>query len=115
MRSYTKYYADYYGISWDHAKLEVHHINGNRRDNDIDNLILLPKELHRRLHRCGWFDLTRYETQMLQIGMSDQRHEDLEARVSVIEECRKWAILRAVNYKQPSGESLGEITEETEL
>ena len=32
---------------------DVHHINKNRKDNRVKNLILLPKEAHMRLHHFG--------------------------------------------------------------
>lgn len=38
------------GITWDSKKFVVHHINHNREDNRIHNLILLPKKLHSRYH-----------------------------------------------------------------
>lgn len=38
------------GITWDSKQYVVHHINHNREDNRIHNLILLPKKLHSRYH-----------------------------------------------------------------
>jgi len=34
---------------------EIHHIDANRKNNNIDNLIMLPKEFHRALH--NWVGL----------------------------------------------------------
>ena len=51
MQNYRKIYADYYGIKWDSKLFEVHHIDRNRENNDIKNLVLLPKKLHREYHR----------------------------------------------------------------
>ena len=31
--------------------MEIHHLDFNRDDNDISNLLLLPKELHQRFHK----------------------------------------------------------------
>lgn len=115
MKDYRKFYARYYGITWDSSRFEVHHIDGNRDNNDIYNLILLPKELHQRLHMCRYFDLGRYETQILQIGMSDQHTDDLEQLFVVLEECRRWAALRAVDYRRPTGARIGEIKEDSAL
>lgn len=38
------------GVRWDTKQMVVHHINHNRDDNSIHNLILLPKKLHSRYH-----------------------------------------------------------------
>lgn len=38
------------GIRWDTKEYAVHHINHNREDNRVNNLILLPKKLHSRYH-----------------------------------------------------------------
>lgn len=115
MTDYIKLYAKTYGITWDHKKFEVHHIDGNRKNNDIWNLLLLPKELHQRLHQSGWFDLERYEEQLLKFGLSDQNFDDLQSRIDTLEECRKWATLRAMEYRKLNGQPVYEITEETEL
>lgn len=115
MTDYLKFYARYYGITWDHQKFEVHHIDGNRKNNDIDNLLLIPKALHQRLHQSGWFDLKRYEWQNLTCGNSDQNVKELTARIDAINECRRWAALRSVWYRWPWGEPMGEITEETRI
>lgn len=115
MTDYLKFYSRYYNITWDHQKFEVHHIDGDRSNNDILNLILLPKDLHQRLHTSGWFDLRRYEFQVLKFGMSDQNMNEFESRIEAIDECRRWAQLRAVEYRWPWGEPMGEITENTKL
>lgn len=49
--NYRKYYAEFYGIKFG-PEYHIHHINFNREDNSIGNLILLPAELHNRLHKC---------------------------------------------------------------
>ena len=51
MENYRKIYADYYGIEWDSQLFEIHHINRNRNDNNIYNLVLLPKKLHKEYHK----------------------------------------------------------------
>ena len=47
---YRQYYKDYYGIDFDGRKFEIHHIDLDRGNNDIKNLILLPKDLHKKYH-----------------------------------------------------------------
>lgn len=46
---HRKLYSIYYGpipMSW-----EVHHCDRNPKNNNIENLIALPKEIHRKVHR----------------------------------------------------------------
>lgn len=38
------------GITWNSKEFVVHHINHNRGDNRVNNLLLLPKKLHSKYH-----------------------------------------------------------------
>lgn len=38
------------GMKWDTKNFVVHHINHNRDDNTLLNLVLIPKNLHKRYH-----------------------------------------------------------------
>lgn len=49
MKNYRKLYKEYYGIEFDN-NFEVHHIDFNHNNNEISNLVLLPKKLHRQYH-----------------------------------------------------------------
>lgn len=40
------------GLRWDEDRYEVHHIDGDHKHNVIENLVLLPKEVHKKLHGC---------------------------------------------------------------
>lgn len=51
MKDYRKIYADYYSIKWETSEFEIHHIDRNRENNDVHNLVLLPKKLHKDYHR----------------------------------------------------------------
>lgn len=52
--NYRKYYAEYYGIDIP-EEFDIHHIDGNRNNNSIDNLIMLPSKLHRKYHMTRKF------------------------------------------------------------
>tara|TARA_R100001440_G_C2447793_1_gene107548 strand:- start:93 stop:509 length:417 start_codon:yes stop_codon:yes gene_type:complete len=52
--SYTKLYENHHNIKIPKG-FEIHHIDANRNNNNIDNLIMLPKEFHRALH--NWVGL----------------------------------------------------------
>ena len=45
-----KIYADYFKIQVKEG-YHIHHIDFNPENNDIENLLLLPDDLHRRLHK----------------------------------------------------------------
>lgn len=51
-KNYREKYKRHYGIDFG-KEYHVHHIDGDRSNNDIDNLILLPSELHRMLHHAA--------------------------------------------------------------
>ena len=48
-KDYRKKYMEYYNIDLGEG-FEIHHLDGNRNNNSIDNLLLLPKKLHREYH-----------------------------------------------------------------
>lgn len=48
---YRKIYSEYYNLKWDSKLFEVHHIDRNKNNNDIKNLVLLPKKLHQEYHK----------------------------------------------------------------
>lgn len=49
--NYRKLYAEYFNIEIP-SEYDIHHIDFDKNNNDIKNLLLLPKDLHRRLHVC---------------------------------------------------------------
>ena len=49
MENYRKKYKEYYGIDFS-SDYHIHHIDLDRTNNDISNLILLPKGLHAKYH-----------------------------------------------------------------
>lgn len=57
--NYRQYYKDYFKIDFD-EDYDIHHIDFDRKNNDISNLILLPSKLHHKYHFllrvCGGFD-----------------------------------------------------------
>lgn len=47
---YRKKYQDYFKIQFG-KEYDIHHIDFNHENNNIENLLLLPKDLHQRLHK----------------------------------------------------------------
>ena len=50
--NYRRLYQKHYGIIIP-ASFDIHHIDRNRENNDIKNLLLLPAKTHHILHFCG--------------------------------------------------------------
>ena len=49
MESYRTVFKKHYGIDFS-REYDIHHIDLNHNKNDINNLMLLPKELHSEYH-----------------------------------------------------------------
>ena len=123
MTNYKKLYAQTYGITWD-ADMEIHHIDRNRQNNDISNLILLPACLHHELHNC----LNKAEIINEQVKVRDliktmiwymfnfgkSYHQEIFFLLSyVLSECKRWGLLKCVSYKYPDGSPIKHITKDT--
>ena len=106
IKNYRTKYKRYYGIDFD-GEFDVHHIDLNRENNDISNLLLLPKELHAKYHLIinalsvspekpkadGFID-------MRLSSMAQTRYAALlfAQLPEVIAECNKWVVHKANNY-----------------
>lgn len=51
MVNYKRIYEKAFGIQWDRTLYEIHHVDRNRENNEIGNLLLIPKEIHREIHQ----------------------------------------------------------------
>lgn len=49
--NYRKKYLEYFGLE-DDKNFQIHHLDFNNENNDINNLVLIPKELHQDLHNA---------------------------------------------------------------
>ena len=95
--NYRKIYKKRYGIDFS-ADYEIHHIDMNRSNNDIENLILLPKELHRKLHNTynniylslDYERIIKFEYCSKQLVCS-MLAEQLRDLADVYEKCQYWA------------------------
>ena len=87
-RNYVKYYEDYYGIKIPDGFV-VHHINRNRENNNIDNLIMLPNILHAKYH--SYINLLSTDNILLDMH-SLQKTDVIKNLAKTIEECREWIV-----------------------
>lgn len=91
---YRRLYEDFYGIKIPKG-YEVHHIDFNHSNNDPHNLVALPKDLHRRLHKAYYeynrvkddYTLNDIKLHSGQITGSLMFMQFLYSYLSVVEEC----------------------------
>ena len=48
-KNYRELFKEYYHIEFS-SNYDIHHIDLNHNNNDIDNLMILPKKLHQQYH-----------------------------------------------------------------
>ena len=50
-KEYQKIYSEFLkDLTWNSTVYEVHHIDLNHENNSFDNLVLVPRKLHRKFH-----------------------------------------------------------------
>lgn len=48
-KNYRKIYSEYYCVEL-RPEIDIHHIDGNKNNNNPQNLVALPRELHNEYH-----------------------------------------------------------------
>lgn len=92
---YRKLYKNYYGIDFD-KNYEIHHIDLNHENNEISNLVLLPKKLHRKYHLYiyGYDDNHELKLNVEISGnclsANTYNMSVIENVMEVLNECNKW-------------------------
>ena len=105
LKDYRLKYKRYYGIDLGND-YDVHHIDFDRTNNDIKNLLLLPKELHNHYHllinglcengqfnKTGLVDFKLSNPIITDYSISLLKHLD-----ECITECKKWINLKRYKY-----------------
>ena len=105
LKDYREKYKRFYDIDFGKDYV-VHHIDLDRTNNDISNLLLLPKELHAKYHLI----LTAITEDKKQDGIVDLRLSnylitDRNPKILALlpetnEECSKWIKWKQHNYSQ---------------
>lgn len=72
LKDYRRKFKRYYGIDFS-TEYVVHHIDFDRSNNDMSNLMLLPRKLHSRYHFCV--------SAMRAIGDGDGPNFTVDARI----------------------------------
>lgn len=98
MKNYRKYFKDYYGINFS-EDYDIHHIDLNHDNNDINNLMLLPKVLHSKYHMllnltmsvCDTFTKT-FNSKIHSNAICGDNYNlnACKQLIEILEECNKW-------------------------
>lgn len=98
--NYRKYYEDKCNIKIP-KDFEIHHIDGNRNNNNIKNLVMLPKELHQEYHYIveklkNQFCIEYNITSILDNGngINEVSHYYYQKFYEIISKCNKYADYR---------------------
>lgn len=108
MANYRAIYKKYFGIDFD-KNYVVHHMDFNRNNNDISNLLLLPKELHSKYHLIinalticpekpkadGFIDF-----RLSNVIITDYNFKIVALIPETIAECQKWLCYKRDNYRR---------------
>lgn len=91
---YRRLYEETYGILLEPNGLEVHHIDHNRKNNDIKNLVALPTDLHHRYHRS--FIAVAGDSFTLEYPQDGgiDKAKRIKDHASILEECAKWMVAK---------------------
>lgn len=102
LKNYRLKYKRYYGIDFG-SDYVIHHIDFDRNNNDISNLLLLPTELHQRYHfyltaLCGPSWKTGellLNTKLSRFGLIPYSSDEmLLGLIETIKECQKWLLYK---------------------
>ena len=99
IKDYRRKFKRYYNINYSDEYV-IHHIDLNHENNDINNLMILPKKLHQLYHYylniTGWWKEEKYTRQINvkisgnQIGNDAEYNDAIIKLLEIISECRKW-------------------------
>lgn len=97
---YRKMYKHYFKIDFN-ERFDIHHIDFNHENNDINNLILLPKELHNKYHNL-LVQLNFNTTLDYKINLLNGQTFNITALkelCEVMEEINYWKHAKTMKYK----------------
>lgn len=99
LKSYRYKYKKYYGIEFS-KDFDVHHIDFDRNNNEIENLILLPKKLHNKYHLlCNMlFGKTISVEKKIDVSLElynvSRTADILEKFAQTLKEMKEWVIYK---------------------
>jgi len=98
MTVYKKIYQECLGIKIDGSLYDIHHLDENRKNNRLENLLMLPKGLHHKYHfyKNKLSNIEPFITDIITVksygqGYNNQIISVINNFIQVWEECNKWA------------------------
>jgi hypothetical protein len=105
--NYRKFYKQYYNIEFG-KEMDIHHIDMNKDNNSIDNLILLPNRVHSLFHFSlnaigGLDNINKIVNPNLSEIISVPNHSYsvnmLYVYVSSLQEIQEWICYKSLKYE----------------
>ena len=98
--NYREKYLEYFGLEND-ENFQVHHLDLNRDNNSIYNLVLLPKKVHKRFH----FFIAEFRNRnngIVTLDLSNPFSSIMEVEtclkvLPILKEIKKWENIRDIN------------------
>ena len=114
LKDYREKYKRHYGIEFG-SDFDVHHMDFDRSNNDIENLVLLPKKLHQRYHyylKAFWSQDCKSGELVIKTRIDEYQQEFypkmLCGFLETLRECREWLAKKQL-MDAMRGEEIGDI------
>ena len=106
-KDYRAIYKEFYDIEFD-SSFVIHHIDFDRTNNDIDNLILLPRGLHSKYHQVirEIQGTSKSENPLIDLKIKTDmfyRRFAYEDLAEVVTKIGDWVCFRNLRYKMLDG------------
>lgn len=97
--NYREIYKNYFNINFN-DNYDIHHIDFDHSNNNIDNLILLPKELHNKYHNLinmlGLKNTINFNINLM--DGQDFHYRATKELCEIMEEITFWKMIRIKKY-----------------
>lgn len=98
-KAHRKIYESWYGVKIPNG-FDVHHIDFNRDNNDPQNLLMLPSELHHRYHQSVLAMFGGEDACVIRPQATPAYRHQLEFLLpfaSALDECAEWILRREMD------------------
>jgi len=105
--NYRKKYLEYFDLE-DNKAFQIHHIDLDRNNNSLNNLVLLPKELHRNIHN-NFQNIYGRDKKSFTVSLDDICTivccgEYIKELVEDLQAMHCWCQYRDINYLNHTGQ-----------